>query len=183
MTAIAYANMPGPAGQDDNMGGTTQRLYFAPIADFLSIKKPITTPVTFADVSKIVTAHTFLTGKCFSAIYCTMDKGKIDAKGQGEVDGKSYKMDGEFFYPGSLAQAHGLASRIKNESLILLTEMPDSDVNGYMQTGSEMFPAKIEPEFTSATNASGVRGYTFKYHAMTPTVFVYTAAISITPAP
>ncbi len=180
---IAYANMAGPAGQDDNMGGTTQRVFFAPIADFALIKKPIPSPVSFADVSKIVAAHTFLTGKCFKTIYCTMDKGKLDAKGQGDTDGKSYKMEGELFYPGSLAEAHGFASKVKNENLIVLTEMPDSDVNGYMQVGSEMFPCKISPEFTSATNASGVRGYTFKYEAMTPTVFVYTAAVSITPAP
>ncbi len=180
---IAYSNMAGPAGQDDNMGGTTQRVFFAPIADFLSIKKPIAIPLTFGDVSAIVTAHTFNTGKCFNQIYCTMDKGKLDAKGQGETDGKSYKMEGEFFYPGSLAEAHGFASKVKNESLIVLVEMPDTDVNGLMQVGSEMFPCKISPEWTSATNAAGVRGYTFKYEAMTPTVFVYDAAVSLTPAP
>lgn len=180
---IPYSSFNGPNGQQDNMGGTTQRIYFAPISDFATIQKPIPNPTTFAEKSEIPAAHSFTTGKCFRKIYCTMDKGKFDAKPQGETDGKSFKVEGEFFYPGSELEAHGLASAIKNDNLIMLVEMPDSDVNGYVQIGSEMFQAKISPEFTSATNSSGVRGYTFKYEYMTSTVYVYTAAIPLTPAP
>lgn len=178
---IPYSSFGPPAGQTDNMGGTTQRIYFAPISYFDTIQTPIAVPTTFGEKSKIVTAHTFLVGKGFSTVYCTANKGKVDAKSQGETDGKSLKMEGEFFFPGSLAEAHGLASAIKNDNMIILTEMPDSDVNGYIQTGSEMFPAKIDPEFTSATNEGGVRGYTFKYYANTPTVYIYDAAITIQP--
>ncbi len=178
---IPYSSFGPPAGQDDNMGGTTQRIFFAPISYFDTIQTPAAGPVTFDAKSKIVTAHTFLVGKGFSKIYCTANKGKIDAKSQGETDGKSLKMEGEFFFPGSLAMAHGLASTIKNENLIILTELPDSADNGYIQTGSEMFPAKIDPEFTSSTNEGGVRGYTFKYYANTPTVYIYDATITEQP--
>ena len=181
MPPIAYADLNGPDGQDDNMGGTTQRVFFSPVGDFLAIQKP-TVSTTYASKSEITVAHTFKTGKCFKKAYCTMDKGKVDAKSQGETDGKSFKMEGEFFLPGSLADAHGFASICKNDNFILEVEMPDSDANGYIQVGTEMFPCKISPEFTSATNSSGVRGYTFKYEAMTPTVFVYNAAVTVTPA-
>lgn len=175
---INYTNMAGPNGQADNMGGTTQRVYIAPIADFLAIQKPVSNPTTFAAKSEITTAHTFAVGKGFFKAYCTEDKGKADAKSQGDTDGKSFKTEGEFFYPGSLADAHGFASICKNDKFIILVEMPDSDTNGYLQVGTEMFPAHIEPEFTSAQNASGVRGYMFKYHANTPTVHIYKSTVT-----
>lgn len=175
---ISYINFTPPAGQDDNMGGLTQRVYFAPIADFAIIQKPVANPTTFEAKSEILTAHTFAVGKGFATAYCTMDKGKFDAKSQGDTDGKSFKLEGEFFYPGSKSKAHGLASAAKNDNFIILVEMPDSDVEGHIQVGSEMFQAKIEPEFTAAQNSSGVRGYVFKYHSVTPTVCVYKAAIT-----
>ena len=177
---IAYGNLAAPGGQDENMGGTTQRIYFAPIADFLSIKKPVLS-TTFASKSLIATAHTFQVGKYFNIAYCTADKGKLDGKGQGDTDGKSFKQEGEFFYPGSKAEAHGFAATVKNDNFIIEVEMPDSDINGHIQVGTEMFPAKIEPEFTSATNSAGVRGYVFKYHAMTPIIHMYTGAITVAP--
>lgn len=175
---INYSNFVGPAGQDDNMGGLTQRVYFAPISDFTLIQKPIANPTTFAAKSEITVAHTFAATKGFVKMYSTMDKGKFDAKSQGDTDGKSFKPEGEFFYPGSKSDAHGFAAAVKNDNFIILVEMPDSDTNGHIQVGSEMFPAKIEPEFTAAQNSSGVRGYTFKFMSVTPTVCVYKAAVT-----
>lgn len=177
-----YVSLLGPDGQSDNMGGLTQRLYFARVQDFLSIKVPVAPFTTPDDLVTISTAHTFNTGKCFKKLYCTMDKGKLDAKGQGEIDGKSFKLEGEIFYPGSLADAHGFASQVKNDNFILLVEQPDSADNGHIQVGTEMFPAKISPEFTTATNSSGVKGYTFKFEAMSPRVYVYSGTIALTPA-
>jgi hypothetical protein len=177
---INYGNLAAPNGQDENMGGLTQRIYFAPISDFLVIQKP-TVGTTFASKSAITAAHTFKPTKYFNIAYSTADKGKVDGKGQGEQDGKSFKQEGEFFYPGSKAEAHGFASAAKNDNFILLCEMPDSDTNGLIQVGTEMFPAKIEPEFTSATNSAGVRGYMFKFTAMTPTIHVYSAAVTVAP--
>ncbi len=178
-----YVNLNGPDGQSDNMGGLTQRLYFARVQDFASIKTPVAPFTTPDDLVTISTAHTFNTGKCFKRLYCTMDKGKLDAKTQGETDGKSFKLEGEIFYPGSLADAHGFASLIKNDNLIIIAEHPDSTDNGNLQVGTEQFPAKIDPEFTTGTNASGVKGYTFKFYSMSPRVYVYTGAITLTPAP
>jgi hypothetical protein len=179
-----YADLNGPNGTEDNMGGLTQRMYFASKSTFLSIKTPIAVPVTLGDLVDIPTAHTFNSGGCFKKLYCTMDKGKMEAKGQGDTDGKSYKQEFEVFLPGSLSAAHGFAAQCKNDNFICLLEMPDSSVaNGYLQVGTEMFPAKIEPEFTTSTNSAGVRGYTFKGHAMANRNYIYKAAISLTPAP
>lgn len=182
MSAINYASLAGPSGAADNMGGTTSRCYFAGINDFLSIKTPTASPSTLADLVSISTAHTFKTGKCFKLGYCTQDKGKFDAKTQGEADGRSFKQEFEFFLPGSAVEAHGFAAQAKNDNFIFLVEMPDSADSGYIQVGTEMFPATVAPEFTSATNASGVRGHVFKVSAMSNRTFIYDSTITLTPA-
>lgn len=177
-----YQNLLGPDGNEDNMGGTTQRAFLASINDFLSIKTPVSNPTTFAEKCEIDGAHTFKTGKCFKKIYCTMDKGKLDLKSQGEIDGKSFKIEGEIFYPGSKSDAHGFAAQAKNDNFMLLIEHPDSEINGHLQVGTEKFPAKISPEFTTATNSSGVKGFTFKFEAMASILNVYKNTITLTPA-
>lgn len=177
-----YTNLGAPDGTADNMGGTTQRCYFAPISAFASIKTP-TVSTTLADIVKIIIAHTFNTGKCFNTSYITMDKGQLQSEPQGETDGKSLKQKFTFFYPGSKAEAHGFAAQCKNDNFIFLIEKPDSATSGYEQVGTEMFPAKITPKFDTGTNSSGVRGYTFEVEAMTDKQYIYTAAISTTPAP
>lgn len=182
MSAINYAILAGPEGGADNMGGLTSRAFLASIKDFLVIQKPISNPTTFSHLVDISTAHTFNVGKCFKKIYCTMDKGKFDAKTQGDTDGKSFKLEGEIFYPGSESEAHGFAAQSKNDNFIVLEEMPDSEDSGYIQIGTEQFPCKISPEFTVGTNASGTRGYIFKFEAMARRVYIYKGAISLTPA-
>lgn len=177
-----YQDLIAPAGTADNMGGTTQRVYFAPLSTFLSIKKPTASPSTLADLVDITTAHTFNTGGCFLKAYCTADKGKVDVKPQGERDGKSFMQEAEFFYPGNESQAHAMAAQFKNDKFIFLFEKPDSATKGYLQVGTEMFPAEISPEFTTGTNASGVQGYIFKVSAMTDKQYIYKSTISLTPA-
>lgn len=178
-----YADLTGPTGQEDNMGGTTQLAYYAPIEDFLSIKTVTASPTTPADLVTIATAHTFKTGKCFKKLYCTMNRGTMDSESVGDIDGKSFKQKGKLFLPGSKAAAHGFAAMVKNDNFIILLETADSAVTGYPQIGTEKFPAKISPKFTLATNEGGVRGYEFEFEAVTDRNYIYTASVSLTPAP
>jgi hypothetical protein len=183
MADIAYADFLGPVGQFENMGGTTQRVFFASIGDFLAIQKPVANPTTFAAKSEIATAHTFKPTKCFKKMYCTMDKGQVEAKSQGDMDGKSLKQEGTVFYPGSSADLHGFMGAAKNDSFIFLFETPDTAQTGeYIQVGTEEFPAKFTGEFSTATNSSGVRGYNCKIEAMTPIQYIYKAAVTVVPA-
>jgi hypothetical protein len=176
-----YANLGGPNGSTDNMGGTTQRIFLAPTRHFTTVEEPITNPTTLAERVEIPGDHVLANGKAFTKVYCTQDKGKVELKPQGEHDGASYKQEGEFFYPGNESAAHGFADMVKNDNFIILVETPDTKTTEkYLQVGTTMFPAKIKPEFTSATNASGVRGYTFKYDAMTDKQYVYCGALDLT---
>ena len=175
-----YLNLEGPDGQEDNMGGTTQKVYYAPIRDFLSIAVPAGSPTTPGDTVEIATAHTFKTGKCFKLLYCTMDKGKYDSEPQGDTDGFSFKKTAEVFYPGSNSEVHGLASKGKNDRFMFLIEMPDGTV---IQQGNKMFYAHLKSKFSTGSNSSGTRGHTFTIESMGPENLLYSGAISLTPAP
>lgn len=175
-----YIDYTGPNGQADNMGGLTQRLWYAPKADFLSIKTVIAVPVTVDDLVKITTAHTFKTGKCFKVMYITRDKGKVMGEPQGDTDGKSFKQKLESFYPGSDPSMHGFAAMCKNDQFICLAEQADGSV---LQVGTERFPASCTPKYDSSSNSSGARGHHFEWETNETRQYVYTAAITVIPAP
>lgn len=177
---IDYVNKGGPDGQENNMGGTKQVIYFAPIRDFDTIQAPAASPTTEAGVSEITTAHTFLTGKCFKTLYCTLDMGEMKATPQGERDGRSFKQEATIFLPGASKEAVGFASLIKNDKFIALIPLADGKV---MQIGSEDFYAEILPDFDSAKNSSGVRGHKFTISSMGPVNLYYSGTITTTPAP
>jgi hypothetical protein len=177
-----YDDLDVPDGSAENMGGTTQRVYLAPISTFLSIKTPSGSSV-LGDLVKITTTHTFKSTFCWLKAYCTQDKGEVTFEPQGDTDGKSFKATGKFFYPGNKADTDGFVKQAKNDNWIVLFEKPDSATNGYVQIGSEMFPAKITPKFSTGTNSSGTQGYEFEVMATTDAKYTYTGAVTLTPAP
>lgn len=174
-----YADLTGPDGTEDNMGGTKQLVYFAPVRDFLSIKKPPASPTTLADKVKITTDHTFNTGKCFQKLYVTLDSGSLDSELQGERDGKSFKNKFKMFYPGSDEEIMGFVAQAKNDRMIYLVPMPDGKVR---QVGSEDFHAETLPKFMTGTNGGGRRGYEIEVESMAPNEYLYSGVISLTPA-
>jgi len=178
-----YENLEAPNGSTTNMGGLTSRFYFAPIGDFLSIKEPIAVPINPEDEVDIVTAHTFKTGKCFLIGYNTQNKGKHDIKSQGEIDGKSFMHEAEFFHPGRKSEVAAFVAKAQYDGFIGILENPDSKSNGYDQVGTEMFPAKCTGEYTSATNSDGLKGWMIKFTCPTDKPYYYKAAVSVTPAP
>ncbi len=173
---VDYADFPGPSGGADNMGGTKQFFYFAPLDYFDTIEKPDPLDTSLAGKVTIPVSHTFLPGKGFHKIYCTIDKGSIETAMQGETDGHSYKQTGKYFYPGSDPSIHGLASRAKNDRFITLNVMPDGRV---IQIGSEDFFAKIEGKFGTGTNSGGIRGYEFEVSSMSPDNYIYEGEITL----
>lgn len=176
--AIDIIEFPGPGGQDDNMGGLTQRLFYARKADFAIIQTPVATPTTFDAVAEITTTHTFKVGKGFQKMYITQDKGKAKADIQGDMDGHSFKQEAESFLPGSDPLAHGFAAKAKNDQFIVLAEMPDGTL---MQIGTEMFPCHCVPSFDTGSNASGARGYSFKWGSMGTVNLIYKGTITLMP--
>lgn len=174
-----YADLLGPDGTEDNMGGTTQLMHYAPVRDFLSIKVPSASPSTLEDKVVISVTHTFNVGKCFKKLYVTLDSGSADSELQGERDGKSFKTKAKVFYPGTKAEVMGFVAQAKNDRFIVLINMPDGKVR---QIGSEAFHAEIMPKFSTGTNSGGRRGYEFEIESMAPCEYLYEGTINTTPA-
>lgn len=174
-----YIDFTGPDGQSDNMGGTTQRLWYARKADFLVIQEP-SASLTLADIVTISTAHTFKPGKCFKEMYSTRDKGEVMGEPQGDTDGKSLKIAAKSFLPGSEPSHHGFAKLAKNDQFIVIEEMADGQL---MQIGTKRFPATCTAKFNSGKNSSGVKGYDFDWETNETSMLVYTGAVTVVPAP
>jgi hypothetical protein len=152
-----YADVAAPESQANNMGGTKQRFWFAPISYFDTIAKPDPNATTLAGTVDITDSHTFLPGKGFHKCYITLDKNGVTFKPQGERDGRSYAQEFKGFTPGSSSTVNGLLSRAKNDRFIVLVEETDGVVN---QLGTEDYYAEMVGEFTSGNKSNDLRGYT-----------------------
>jgi len=176
---IPYQHLTGPDGQEDNMSGTQQVLWWAPVRHFASIKKPSLTPADLTEAVEITTPHTFLTGFCFQKLYGTLDKGEVNFDPQGEEDGISFVQKAKWFYPGAKSEAIGFASIIKNEPVIVIIPLSDGQK---IQIGSEEFYAKFKPKFMTSNNGGSTRGHEFEISSMGPRNIVYNSTVSLTPA-
>lgn len=180
MPIIDYTAKAGLDGQEENMGGTKQYIFIAPVRDFATIQTVVSGPTTESAVSEITAAHTFATGKCFKKIYCTLDKGEVGFEPQGDRDGRSFAQKVKIFHPGASTDKIGFASLMKNDKFIVLVPLADGQV---IQVGSADFYAEILPKFSSGTNSAGLRGFEFDISSVAPVNYVYSGAISETPAP
>ena len=178
----AYKNIAGPNGTQDNIGGTTQRVYFAPISAFDSIAAAVDlgSETNMAELSEISTDHTFTGTKGFFKSYCTRDKGNVKGTIVGERDGRGMKFDGMFFVPGSVIATLGGTRKMKNDQFVFLFEQADGTL---LQIGTERFPAEVSIEYDTAQNESGVRGTTFKVSGFESGPFIYTGAITLDTTP
>lgn len=182
MPPVDYTNLAGPNGQEDNLGGSQQKLYYAPIRDFLAIQAPVglDTAISDTELVNISTDHTFQTGKNWLTMYTTEDKGIADYELQGDADGKSVKPVAKAFYPGATEQILAFIAKAKNDQFIFLMPLADGTV---LQLGSEQFPARINPKWTSAQNSTGVRGAELEITQVVASApIIYSGQIVLTPA-
>jgi hypothetical protein len=178
-----YQNHSGPNGTEDNIGGLTNRIWYAPKSAFAiiqDVKSLSDAAVTDeAEYAEIATAHTFQTGKGFRQLYSTMDKGSVEAAPQGELDGRSFKLHGKGFYPGVDPKILGFFRKAKNDQFIVLCELADGTV---WQIGSPRFSAYILPsKIGSATNSSGIRGTEYEITSMESGAVIYSGTITMHP--
>lgn len=157
LAVLTLANLDGPNGTEENIGGITTKAYWAKKGDISTfVTAPnLATATTFAELSVIATAHTFASGKKMYGIYSTEDQGQMKYTTQGGTDGTSQSGMLEIFYPGASDEVNGFCRFIQCNQTIFWVPLPDGKV---FQLGSEMFPAHVKCEFDTAKNSSGVRG-------------------------
>lgn len=175
MPPIPYSDIDAPSGQVDNMGGTKQRFWFAPISYFATIATVVAAPATAAAAVQIVADHTFLATKGFHKVYTTLDKSGLNYEIQGERDGRSFKQKYKGFTPGSDDTLHGQMSIIKNERCIVLVEESDGKVS---QIGTEDFYAEIIAKYMTGETTAGLRGYEIEVESVAPRNYRYAGVIT-----
>lgn len=177
--AITYADLLGPNGEENNMGGTKQIFYFARYDDIATFGAPAAEPAT-PDLKYVIsTAHVMKTGTKFQKMYTTIDTSEIEGALIGEIDGRSHNPILRFFYPGLRAEINQFINDCKNDKFIILVPLPDGTV---YQIGEEGFPATIAPTPATGTTTGRGRGTNFEAMSYQPYLYIYDAEVPLTPA-
>lgn len=179
---IDYAQHTGPDGTQDNIGGLTNNWWYAPFSYFATngikdVKALDDASVTQeSEWAEISDDHEFTApDQRFAKMYCTLDKGSVDATVQGDTDGRSFKFEFKGFYPGVDTAVLGFFRRAKNDRFIVLAELADGQI---IQVGSKRFCAYIiANKIGTATNSQGTRGTEFIITSMESGPMIYTGAI------
>jgi hypothetical protein len=171
-----YTDLSGLNGQD-NQGGTTQIVYYAPLSYFLAIQGFDATP-DIDGVLQIITAHTFKVGKGFHKLYTTMDTGKLAAELTGERDGHGYGIKLECFHPGGKKEAAAFARKSKNDQFIILVKSPNGET---FQLGTQELFAEISGKYDSGTLSSGRNGWSFTVSSYANGLIYYDSLITLFP--
>jgi hypothetical protein len=158
MALPVFSNITRSQGID-NIGGTSEKWLFSPLAwitelkDVTELDDPAAT--TFDEYAEIADDHVFAAGKAPFAIYCTMDKGKGSFDPQGERDSRSAKGTFSMMTPGIDPKLVGMMRSAKNYSWIVWPILADGKI---IQLGSPRFSCDVVCKFDIATNSSGYRG-------------------------
>ncbi len=152
----------GPLKQacgSENMGGFKNRLLFYPACAVSAVPELADDPATALDLVKAVGSFTFITPEDKPIfIYATDKTVKYAAESQGDLDGKSYKIDIEFFHPGMKTEAAALARVINNTPGYLVLENPEGKQFLVGQPGLYCY---VSSSFDGGQNRSDRRGFKF----------------------
>lgn len=168
-----FAPLLWPAGSD-NMGGYKGRIAFIPES---AVKKSPSRPTNAVDAVDSITAtgsfEFIKDGDKPVPIYATRATIGYKAEIQGEADCRSYKKTGEFFHPGSKAEAAAFARQICNTPGYLIIE----DEEKQILIGEEGYPCSISASFDGGKAPADKRGWSFTFEAdsVAPLVILGTA--------
>lgn len=158
-TAVFFGAVLFECGAE-NMAGFEGKILFYP--DCLVTEKPILPKRKLASVLKdLVTATGAFVLKDNAKpiyIYCTEDTVGYKAEPQGETDGQSFKISGEFFHPGSSIEVAAFSRQVANMRGSLV--MQDRDGKQFV-----VFGARIKPTCDLGKAPADRRGYSFTFEA------------------
>jgi hypothetical protein len=174
---IDYSNVPTLDGAD-NLGGTKQVIYAAPIGWFDELKGVRTTTAE-GDSVTIDGTHTFLAGKGFIKIPCTYDTTKLAQAMREEADVTGGEITFEADIAGTKKQLAEFARWGQNDRWIVLVVLPD---NTLLQVGKdEELYAFAKFGFDTGTLTSGRRAFKMKVKAYQEGLLFYEGVITLKP--
>lgn len=175
MPDTSFSPLLWPCGEE-NMGGFTNRLVFVP---FCALKAAPTLPKR----EDITNDDDYATAKgAFefndstvkpTPLYATDKTVQYKADNQGDIDGHSYALSGQWFYPGMLKKASVFARKVNNTPGYLVLEQPGGD---QIIVGQPGLPVSIAPAFDGGQARADRKGTTFSFTAdsFVPYIFLDT---------
>jgi len=144
----------------ENIAGFEGKILFYP--DCLVTEKPILPKRTIASIfSDLVTATGAFVMKDNNKpiyVYCTDDTVGYKAEPQGETDGQSFKIAGEFFHPGSSDEVAAFSRQVNNMRGSLVLQ--DREGKQFV-----VFGARIKSTCNLGMAPADRRGYSFSFEA------------------
>lgn len=170
--AETYNAITGLNGAD-NMGGYKSRLAWIPANAVSDVPKIPSEIVTDADYSTAVGTFVFkdtVAGKPIG-IEATDGTVKYSAPSQGELEGKSFAPQGEFFRAGSKIEYAAAARKFNNTPGYLVLQDPNTGKQ--LLVGQPGLPCNLTAEYDGGQKRADRRGIKWAFAADSVTPFIY----------
>lgn len=171
-----FTDLDKPAGP--NIGGFTIECYIIEVDNIDTEAVVAAAPTDYSEMVTLVGNHILVALKNFAKVYVTPRTLSNISETQGEIDGKSFKPTGEFFYPGSKAEAMGFAAKIKDSNIILIAIDPND--GNRTQFGNKLLPVFVSPRVEFGAAAPDRRGVfcAFECDSLVPG-YIYNGSIPL----
>lgn len=149
--------------EPENMGGLTSSAYIAITSHIATEPTLKADPANDAEATTLQGSYVMEAGKHFIEVYSTPDTFTMAPENQGEVDGQSFRVKGELFYPGTRKEAIAFARKINNARGVVIGVDPNT--GDRMVVGSKAKPAYFKPSVTTGAAAADRRGVKIEFWA------------------
>lgn len=161
-------------------GGYKNQFWFAPVADFLSIKTPGVW-AALGDKVKITLAHTFGEDDGFIAWRGKKHAVTTTAETTGEDGSKSLLHKGRIIVLGDGASTLEQMRDLLNDDIIILVKDQDClNAGDYVQFGDECLSPDLTITFDGKTTKEGLKEYTVEW-SVKDKKFFYSGAVTEKP--
>ncbi len=160
--AIANITTPDVDGRE-SMGGYTSVAYLAFISDIETFptEPDIESVTDTKDLAKLVGSFTMKVDKYFYKVRVKPYMSQFNPESQGNVGGRSFRLNGSIYIPGIDDESAGLARMLKSKFAVLI--LPDPDGKHRICVGTEQLPCEFTPTGASGQVAADDKGFTFNF--------------------
>lgn len=177
----AYEDFAGKDGSTENIGGTEQKIHYAPISDFETIQSPpdFKSGTEIGSSVAIATDHVMKTGKKLSTIVLNMNSGRFNAEAVGEIGGKGVAPKFEGFLAGNYKHLIELQRNLNSDLFIFFIPLADGMV---IQIGDDKQFAEASLSLVGGENGGTTKGGTLMVSSSSKSAWVYEGDLPLTEA-
>lgn len=173
MSVYAFQNLKSPTNRDSGVG---ERLLFAPVSWFTTIKCPAAPFTNPGDKVTIREEHVFKAGKAFVEVYMAPRKNSLSGQSIGDIGFSKMDVTYEGMVQGSYGALHEMVGELLNLPVIVLIPDANCDSKLWYQLGCDCGWAFASASFATGTTAEGNKGYTLSFNCPSSYIRLYRPA-------